>query len=406
MIIDACPGFVQALLGELQPAFTPVQYRHLWSMVLAIAVNWRASKVCHVAGLILGGRHRTSLGDFLRDSVWNESEALAETAWRVLGRMKPRPGETIDVIIDDTRIAKRGKQMACVQKIWDHKQQRFVRGHIVVVAAIRFRGVVLPWRIVLWKPRAVAGRGYRTSTAIAAEMIGQFAPPAGLKVRVLFDAFYLCPLVTHACESRGFCWFSVAARNRLFTREGGRGRRIGDAAPGWVRHLGKIVHMPRSRGRATLRIAQVNGHLSRIGRVRLVVSKRPRDPWRNLTAFATNACGLNARTIVSVYEGRWTIEVLFKELRTDLGFGDYQVMDERAIDTFTSALAHQLLTHHAMDGLGAQARKANMQVALPPLSQRLDALRLSIRRDQLHRLLRGSRFHRVRAKLEPYLLAA
>ncbi|GEM_PF-2298798 len=70
--------------------------------------------------------------------------------------MGVRSGETIELLIDDTRVAKRGRQMAALQKIWDHAHQRFVRGHIWVVAAIRFRGVVLPWRIELWKPRKVA----------------------------------------------------------------------------------------------------------------------------------------------------------------------------------------------------------------------------------------------------------
>ena len=35
-------------------------------------------------------------------------------------------------------------------------------------------------------------------------------------VRVLFDAFYLCPQVTRACESRGYSYFSVAAKGRNF----------------------------------------------------------------------------------------------------------------------------------------------------------------------------------------------
>ena len=46
--------------------------------------------------------------------------------------------------------------MGWVSKIWDHKQQKFVRGHVVLTAAIAFRGVVMPWRIELWKPKGHA----------------------------------------------------------------------------------------------------------------------------------------------------------------------------------------------------------------------------------------------------------
>jgi len=56
--------------------------------------------------------------------------------------------------------------------------------------------------------------------------------------------------------------------------------------------------------------------------------------------------------------------------------------------------------------MAAQAKKAHHEVALPPMSIRRESLRTALRRDQIRRLL-GSRKHRaLRAKLEPYLLAA
>ena len=79
--------------------------------------------------------------------------------------------------------------------------------------------------------------------------------------------------------------------------------------------------MPRARGRASLRIACVDGHLSRIGNVRMVLSKRPGERWKTTVAIVTNAANIDARSIVSIYERRWKIEVLFKELEQDLGLG-------------------------------------------------------------------------------------
>lgn len=322
--------------------------------------------------------------------------------------MKPRPGEALELLIDDTRIAKRARKIACLQKIWDYKQQRFVIGHIVVVGAIRFRGVVFPWRVVLWRPKAAAGTASRKFTEIAAAMIASLPPGWGMKVRVMFDAFSLCPLVVNACEKQGYTWFSVAARNRRFRRDRGRRASIGQLASGWLRHSGHNVHMPRARGVARMRLTLVRGHLSRIGNVRIVISKRIGDPWKNVVAFVTNERGLEARKIVSIYEGRWAIEILFKELRNDLGRCEYQVLEERAMvrHLHLCALSHLRLTHHAMAGVGAQARKANQHVALEPMSQRLDALRTEVRRDQVHRVLRGKKHRRLRMKIERYFLKA
>lgn len=407
MIIDACPRFVQRFFGARAATLSKPRRAHLWRIVLVIAVGRCGVKLSHLAAAILGGRHRTRLGGFLRDADWDAPGLLRQQALAILRWMRPRRGEALDLILDDTRVAKRGRRMAALQTIWDHAHQRFVQGHIWVVAALRFRGVVLPWRIELWKPRSMAPRAYRKTTDIAAEIVATLDLPWALQVRVRFDAFYLCSPMVTLCRQKGYLWFSVAARNRSFRRDRGRPAPLGALAPGWLRHEARSIRMPRARGSVPMRIASVDGELSRIGPGRLVASKRPRDPWRKLVIFATNA-RMAAREIVTVYERRWAIEVMFREWRSDLGLGEYQMLDEHAIirHVHLCALAHLLLTRHAMERMVEQARKANHEVALPPMSIRRECLRATLRRDQVRRLLGGRRYRRLRSTLEPYLLAA
>jgi hypothetical protein len=246
---------------------------------------------------------------------------------------------------------------------------------------------------------------------MAAAMVRDFAPPAeAVKVRVLFDAFYLCPQMARTCEARGFTFFSVAARNRNFTTGQGRRRRrrqIATLMPGLIRHRGKGVRMKRSRGRvAALRIACRDGRLSRIGPVRMVVSKRPHGPWKKCIAIVSNETGLRPRQIVEIYERRWLIEVLFKELLQDLGLGDYQMLQKDGIVNHLHAccLAHQMLTHRSLEGLGEKATEANRQVEMPPMSTRLRTLRQEIVDDQIHRLVKGEQHANLRKKLRLYLL--
>jgi hypothetical protein len=178
--------------------------------------------------------------------------------------------------------------------------------------------------------------------------------------------------------------------------------------PGLIRHKGRRVRMRRSRGHATLRIASADGRLSRIGRVRMVVSKRPRGPWKKCIAVVTSETGLRPREVVAIYERRWLIEVLFKELRQDLGLADYQMIAEEGVlhHLHVCCLAHQLLTHRSLDALGAKARKPSKQVTLPPMSTRLADLRAHIARDQIERLVKGEQHAGLRQKLCDYLLAA
>jgi SRSO17 transposase len=412
VIIDRLPPFVQRFFSPMRATLHKPQFSHLWGLVLSVVVSLRAAKLVHLSAVSPGGGHRTRKGAFLSRSDWDAPALVERAASDLLASMNPKAGEVAYLILDDTRIAKRGKKMGYVSKIWDHKQQRFVRGHIALTAAVLFRGVVLPWRIELWKPKGHPGPRYRKLTDIAAAMVQAFDPPAGVKVRVLFDAFYLCPRVAKACEGRGFTFFSVASRNRNFTTGQGKRKRrrsIAGLMPGLIRHRGKGVRMRRSRGKATtLRIASVDGHLSRIGRVRMVVSKRPRGPWKKCIAIVTSETGLRPRQVVAIYEMRWSIEVLFKELRQDLGLGDYQMIAEEGIlkHLHVCCLAHLLLTHQSLDGLGAKARKANEQVDLPPMSQRLGSLRTRIAKDRIERLVKGPHHEKLRQEIYDCLQAA
>jgi hypothetical protein len=245
---------------------------------------------------------------------------------------------------------------------------------------------------------------------MAAQMIRAFAAPAGLKVRVLFDAFYLCPTTVRACQDKAFCFFSVAARNRNFTTGQGKRRRRRQIAawmPGVLRHQGRNVRLRRSRNkRASLRIACRDGNLSKVGPVRMVFSKRPAGPWKRCIAIVTNETGLRPRQIVEIYERRWGIEVLFKELLQDLGLGDYQMLQKDGIVKHLHAccLAHQMLTHRSIKELGEKACKPKQQVSMPPMSSRLSTLRREIAEDQIHRIVKGKHHAKLRKKLCTYLL--
>jgi hypothetical protein len=280
VIICHLPSFVQRFFTPMKASLSKPQFSHLWSLVLAMVLTLRDAKLLHLSSLTPAAGHRTRRGAFLNHSQWDAPALIEQATFDLLSSMSPQAGETIYLLLDDTRIAKRGSRMDRLSKIWDHKQQKFVRGHIVLTAAVAFRGVVLPWRVRLWKPKgqpasAYAPR-YRKLTDMAAALVRDFQPPrAGMKVRVLFDAFYLCPTVTHACQDKGFSFFSVAQRNRMFTTDNGKRRSLKNLMPGLLKHRGRNVRMKRSRGHAKLRIAGVDGHLSRIGQVRLVASKRP-----------------------------------------------------------------------------------------------------------------------------------
>jgi SRSO17 transposase len=411
MNILQLPSSLKPFFRSFGSSMTRAQFAHFWALMLALALNLRSSKLIHLSRLLPLATHRTRHGAFFASDGFDSPRLLRETVARLIKRFNPLPGETIELILDDHRIAKRGKKMDRVSKIWDHKQQKFVHGHIVLFAAVCFRGVVMPLRLHLWKPKGHSGPRYRKLTDLAVQMVSEFDVPKGLKVRVLFDAFYLSPVVVKACEKRGFSWFSVASKNRNFRREGtkGKGKNIRDLAPGLLRHHGRFVRMKRSRRCAKLKIATVDGDLSRIGRARMVLSKRPHETWKSTIAIVTNSLSMDARAIVAAYERRWNIEVMFKDLEQSLGLGDYQMLHERAIVNHLHlvCLTHLMLTHHAIDCVGEKAIRSNKEVRLPSIERRIESLRKAHRDERIRKLFgKGSLHARYRKKLDTILQAA
>ena len=404
MYVDKIPRFLQSTLRPQSRWFGRIGFSHFRFLIVALLINGRSTKLSHLASAIPQQGHRTSLARFL-SSDWDAPGMLAAQAERIVRQMKPGKREAIYLLIDDTRIRKRGKKMDAVSKIWDPKTHAFMRGHIIVTAAIHFRGVTIPWAIELWIPKDQAGANYRKLTQIAIGIIQRFPTLMETKVRVLFDAAYLAVGVTKACESKGFTWFSVAARNRNLHRRGQK-KQLKQLAPGVLRYHGHRVRIKRSRGWRWMKIASVVGTLGKTGEVRLVCSKRSGPSSKELLSVVTNELNMKPREIIKTYEKRWNVEVLFKELRNSLGLGEYQILSRTAIERHLhlSCMAHQTLTHQAIQEKGAQAKQENKEVILPTLNQRLQNFRQRVNHDRTNRLLNRIKDKKLKSKLRLYLL--
>ncbi len=404
MHVDEFPKFLQSSFRPLRSFFSRIGFDHFRFLIVALLINSRSAKLCHLSQAIPRHGHRTSHARFLR-SDWSSSQLLSTNAERILRHLKPGKNEPVYLLIDDNRIKKRGKKMFGVSKIWDQKSHGFIHGHIVVTAAIHFRGITIPWAMELWIPKADANSGYRKLTQIAAEMINRFPQGLSSKVRVLFDAAYLAKNIVKACKSKGFTWFSVAARNRKLLRHGQK-KSIKELAPGILRYRGQRIRMKRSRGWRWMRIASASGTLGNTGEVQLVVSKRSGPSSKELLAVATSELNCQSREVISIYEKRWNIEVLFKELRNSLGLGEYQVLSRTAIERHLhlNCLAHQTLTHQAIMEEGAKAKQENKDVILPTLNQRLQRFRQLVNRDRTNRIVNRIKDKTWRSRIKYYLL--
>lgn len=193
-------------------------------------------------------------------------------------RHGPRAGEILNLILDDTRNAKRGRHMPAVKKLWDHVSKQFVRGHIVVTAdrlsrrytAVAIRPVAA--RRILPRAQAQVSPPNRHRRRVDSRLRATLGPQSPRALR--------CVLPVQAGDGglrkpgiyvvlRRFAQSVVATR-----RQAGPNHRR--PRTGRLEASRPAVWMKRDRNWRWMRMATVEGRLKKIGAVRVVFSKRPR----------------------------------------------------------------------------------------------------------------------------------
>ena len=242
-------------------------------------------------------------------------------------------------------------------------------------------------------------------TQLAALAIHTADLPRGLQVTVLFDCYYLCPVVVDACAARGWHYVGVGKRNRNFTVDGTT-RRLGHYGRNVLRRSGRWQKLQGLRKSGMYQLAERLGKLSKLGRVKVVFSRRRNE--RKLIALVTDDLRASMRTVVADYLKRWAIELLIKDEKQQLGLADYRVLRYQAVVRHLHLVdaAYACLTHLALSEPSAQGqRKNNKVLRLPPISQLKTRMRQIVWREAVEDVVKHSHERPVLRRLEKLLAA-
>src|SRR5215216_7983940 len=199
------PAILDKFFDPLRSHFHWNHWMYFRLLVVAMAFMWGRRNVANLYRYLDGEHHRTRFNNFVLVERWDPEAALRQKAQELLRALRPGKGETIYLIIDDSKKAKRGKSMDAVAKMKDPTSDAYIRGHQYVCGIVVFRAYVLPYGIRL-SVKQVHGAALecpcRKTTELAAQLIRECTPPAGVKVVVLFAADYLCRTVVQACREQ------------------------------------------------------------------------------------------------------------------------------------------------------------------------------------------------------------
>ena len=349
--MHSIPSVVQPLVRSFRPCFTAPGFRHfvrLLSGWILLRGSHTISRVLQASCVLAGRRHHAAFYRFLSEGRW----ALDELGRVLLRLLQPWLSDRLVVIVDDTLCPKSGAQLFGAGMHFDATRSRIGRkridafrfGHNWVVLAV---WVACPWRpdsgwalpvlFRLYRPKASCAKSsYRKRSDLAAEMIRRLASwlTKDQRMYVVGDGAYCCRTVLQALPSRVFMVGHLRLDAALYElprglRRRGRPQRKGyriasprhrlDNKEGW-----RDVEMGLYGTSVQLEIwtAVCLWYPSAGHRPVCVVGTRDPKSRFQPRAFVCTDPEMEPGEILALYGHRWQIEVTFRDIKQELGFGD------------------------------------------------------------------------------------
>jgi hypothetical protein len=342
------PVSLLAVAQVLRCCFTAPSFE-VFTHVLAGMVVTRGPRT--VTGMLTGAglsrawsHHRVHR--FFSRAAWDPRKVGTALAGAVIDVLVPA-GAPVLVAVDDTLLRRRGKKVWAA--LWTHdgsarSQDKIGFGNTWVILAILVdlpfasRPVALPVMARLWRGRDTASR-----SELALAMVKDLKRVAGQRnVHVVADAAYHHPQV--AALPADITWTTRLAANATLlgpapARTGKRGRPRKKGTP--LGSLTQIAAVAAWRAVSVQRYGQT-------ANVRLAEQRvQWYGPWKDLPvrlillrdtskyydlALITTDLTTPIEDIVSRYASRWTIEVVFSQMRQILGVGQARNRTARAVE--------------------------------------------------------------------------
>jgi len=408
LTIGKIPKKVKDFFRPMKNNISAHVYSYYCNLVMAICLS-HGSTIDKLVKILRDSTHRTNHGEFLWRSQFDEMAVVAAQAVWLLKRLYKKRCKDCLLIIDDTQTIKRAKKMQAVGKIHHHATGKYTNGHTIIKACLFYRGVTIPLGSWLYVKKEHAKKikvPFKKLTELAGKIIIDADIPDEFDVTVLFDAFYLCPAVVNACKKRKWRYIGVSKSNRWLTVNNTK-HKIGKYGRNILSRTGRWYSIKGLSKTSNYKLAQRVGLLNKLGRVKVVFSKRRGD--RTVIALVTDDIRLSIKKIVSRYLKRWAIEVMIKEQKQHLGLGDYRVLRYQAIVRHLCLVdsAYACLTHVGINDQHAQGKKNDTKdmLSLSPISQLKTHMHQIVWRQEIQNVIKVSHDKKVIHRLEKLLAA-
>jgi Transposase DDE domain len=368
MVADLVPGlkrFVAAL--GLKDSARLLVIR----VVVAFLLHAGRMSCLRAAGAVrCEARHRAQISRFLARPRWRKLDINSIVRQRLLER------EAVDglfvFIVDATLTSQAGKKTENTYSTGNRKRRpskgrRYGKTKHAVKNCHSFTmGLLITpsgTRIPFSKPYHTReyckkkGLAHRTTAEAAADLIRELPLPERARVIVLGDTAYDAEVIHDACRARKYSWIVPCNSERVLAGPKGQRPKVRSLLKDWsswsrqtlrlapgqgayavYRRLSPHRIGPKAKPR-TYDVHQERQQVHSVGEVRLVFSTTKTNLKTatpdDVKVLMTNDQRLSLRHVVELYSLRWQIELFFKELKSTLGFHQYQFQRFEAVEGWT-----------------------------------------------------------------------
>jgi Transposase DDE domain len=357
MVADSVPGLKKLLSTT---GLKDVTRLLVIRMVVSFLLHAGRMSCLRAAGAVrCEARHRAQISRFLARPRWRELDINSILRQALLDR------EAVDGLfvfeIDATMVSQAGEKTENTYSTGNRKRRprkgrrygknkharknchSFTMGLLITPSGVR---------IPFSKPYYTrdyckkTGRPHRTTADAAAELIRELPLPETARVVVLGDTAYDAEAVRDACAARGYSWIFPCNPERVLAGPKGQRPKVRSLLkdwPRWSRQTHRLApgqgayavyrrlspHRigPKAKPRAYY-AHQERRRVHSVGEVRLVFSTTKKELKTatpdDMKILMTNDLRLTVRDVIELYSLRWQIELMFKELKSTLGFHQYQ----------------------------------------------------------------------------------
>lgn len=308
------------------------QYGHFQGYIVAVLIYLGSRNLAGLKRALPDGRAACSIYRFLATMDWDEAQ-VEQVRWELVSRETQRAieeararGETVValLIIDDTLLEKRGKQMEGVAKFWSTKVRHQVLGHVWVTAQLVVLGHSYPvsWKLYLPATQCQAlGREFVSKVDLACQLVNDFNPLPDTQTYVLTDSWYPSKQLLKTCQTKDFFYISAVKSDRKLTVQDHT-----QSVAQWVQAQSSFDLVTVKRLEHTYWLAQ--GKLFSGHRVQMLANHSPNQPWRYLICTDLT---LDVKSMLAFYLLRWEVENFYRMAKHSLGWRDYQVRNLTAM---------------------------------------------------------------------------